>query len=98
MTTRHHCMEVVKAYDKVTIVMDCIMEHWLEGNCNPPKELIDQYFETKDAAVQALYHDFDYIKENQRFAEETRGMNREFYKKIDQQFGVTETPMLFEEE
>jgi len=25
-------------------------------------------------------------------------MNREFYKKIDQQFGVTETPMLFKEE
>jgi len=25
-------------------------------------------------------------------------MNREFYKKIDKQFGVTETPMLFEED
>ena len=98
MAERDHCMEVVKAYDKVTIVMDCIMEHWLEGNCNPPKELIDQYFETKDAALQALYNDFEDIKENQLFAERTRGMNREFYKKIDTQFGVTEMPMLFEEE
>ena len=98
MADRDHCMEVVKAYDKVTIVMDCIMEHWLEGNCNPPKELIDQYFETKDAALQALYTDFEDIKENQVFAERTRGMNREFYKKIDQQFGVTETPMLFIED
>jgi hypothetical protein len=25
-------------------------------------------------------------------------MNRAFYKKIDKQFGVTETPMLFEED
>jgi hypothetical protein len=92
-------MEVVKAYDKVTIVMDCIMEHWLEGNCNPPKELIDQHFETKDEALQALYNDFENIKANQVFAERTCGMNRAFYKKIDKQFGVTEiTPELFPED
>jgi len=99
MADRDHCMEVVKAYDKVTIVMDCIMEHWLEGNCNPPKELIDQYFETKDEALTALYYDYEYSKSNERFANGTRGMNREFYKKIDKQFGVTEiTPELFPED
>ena len=98
MADRDHCMEVVKAYDKVTIVMDCIMDHWLEGNCNPPKELIDQYFESKDEALTALYYDYSDNKNNERFANGTRGMNREFYKKIDKQFGVTETPMLFKED
>ena len=99
MTDRDHCMEVVKAYDRVTIVMDCIMEHWLEGNCNPPKELIDQYFESKDEALTALYYDYEYSKSNERFANGTRGMNREFYQKIKKSFGVEEiTPDLFPED
>jgi len=46
-----------------------------------------------------LYNDFENIRANQIFAERTRGMNREFYKKIDKQFGVTEiTPELFPED
>ena len=78
--------------------MDCIMEHWLEGNCNPPKELIDQYFDAKDEALAALYYDYSDNKNNERFANGTRGMNREFYQKIKKQFKATETPMLFEED
>ncbi len=88
----------LQMYDRVVIVADLIMEHWLEGNCNPPKELIDQYFETKDEALTALYYDYSDNKNNERFANGTRGMNREFYQKIKKQFKATETPMLFEED
>ena len=98
MADRDHCMEVVKAYDRVTIVMDCIMEHWLEGNCNPPKGLIDEYYDAREEALTALYYDYEYSKSNERFANGTRGMNREFYQKIKKQFKATETPMLFPED
>ena len=36
-----------RAYDRLSIVMDHIMEIWLEGNCNPSKELIDAYYKAR---------------------------------------------------
>ena len=41
----------LQAYDRVVIVADLIMEHWLEGNVNPPKELIDAYYDAVDEAT-----------------------------------------------
>ena len=41
----------LQAYDRVVIVADLIMEHWLEGNANPAKELIDAYYDAVDEAT-----------------------------------------------
>ena len=34
----------LQMYDRVAIVADLIMEHWLEGNANPPQDLINAYY------------------------------------------------------
>ena len=70
----------LQAYDRVVIVADLMVEHWLEGNANPPKELIDAYYDAVDEATL-------YINGN-RLHEQVVRPNSEFYEKLHEQFGV----------
>jgi hypothetical protein len=70
----------LQAYDRVVIVADLIMEHWLEGNANPPKELIDAYY---DAVEEATF----FINGN-RLHESVVRPNSDFYEEIHGKFGL----------
>jgi len=70
----------LQMYDRAVIVADLIMEHWLEGNCNPPKELIDAYFDAVDAANIAI--------NGNRLHESVVTPNSEFYEEIHAKFGL----------
>jgi site-specific DNA-adenine methylase len=76
-----------RAYDRVTIVMDHIMEYWLEGNCNPPKELIDAYYDAKDDVGEHINVG--------RLHEQIVSPNSEFFEKINSKFRLDNTPRLF---
>lgn len=85
----------LQAYDRVVIVADLIMEHWLEGNANPPKELIDAYYNAVDDATF-------FINGTSRLHEQIVRPNSDFYKEIHEKFGlenfkkkVDNTPDLF---
>ena len=85
----------LQAYDRVVIVADLIMEHWLEGNVNPPKELIDAYY---DAVDEATF----FINGTSRLHEQVVSPNSDFYEEIHAKFGlenfkkkVDNTPDLF---
>ena len=72
----------LQAYDRVVIVADLIMEHFLEGNSNPPPELIDAYYDAVDEATM-------YINGN-RLHESVVKPNSDFYEQIHAKFGLAE--------
>ena len=85
----------IQMYDRVVIVADLIMEHWLEGNANPSKELIDTYY---DAVDEATF----FINGTSRLHEQVVRPNSDFYEELHAKFGlenfkkkVDNTPDLF---
>ena len=72
----------LQAYDRVVIVADLIMEHFLEGNSNPPSELIDAYYDAVDEATA-------YINGN-RLHESVVKPNSDFYEQMNEKFGLEE--------
>jgi hypothetical protein len=76
-----------RAYDRLSIVMDHIMEYWLEGNANPPKELINAYYDAKDDVGEHINVG--------RIHEQIVSPNSEFFEKINLEFGLDNPPRLF---
>jgi hypothetical protein len=76
----------LQMYDRVVIVADLIMEHWLEGNANPPKELMDAYFDAVDAANIAI--------NGNRLHESVVRPNSDFYEEIHAKFGLDRKPIV----
>lgn len=74
----------LQAYDRVVITADLIMEHWLEGNANPPKELIDAYYEAVDDAT--------FFINGNRLHEQVVRPNADFYEEIHEKFGLDSKP------
>ena len=70
----------LQAYDRVVIVADLIMEHWLEGNANPSKELIDAYFDAVDEAT--------FFINGNRLHESVVRPNGYFYEQLHAKFGL----------
>ena len=84
----------LQMYDRVVIVTDLIMEHWLEGNANPPPELIDAYYDAVDSATEMI--------NGNRLHEQVVRPNADFYEELHSKFGlenfkkkVDTTPDLF---
>jgi hypothetical protein len=75
-----------QAYDRLSIVMDQMMEYWLEGHANPPKELINAYYDAKDDVGEHI--------NTGRIHEMIVPRNGEFYEKIESQFGLDRRPNL----
>ena len=73
----------LQMHDRVIIVADLIMEHWLDGNCSPPKELIDAYYE----AVQDASHSLN-VPAHLRLHEQVVKPNAEFYEELNSKFGL----------
>jgi len=73
-----------RAYDRLSIVMEQVMEYWLEGHSNPPKELIDAYYDAKDDVGEHINVG--------RIHEMITPHNGEFYEKIESQFGLDRRP------
>jgi chromosome segregation ATPase len=84
-----HLIKTLQAYDRLAILMENIMEHWLDGDINPPKELIDAYYDVKDDINDHLNVD--------RLHEQVIPPNAEFYNTIQQKFkfDVDDTPNLW---
>jgi chromosome segregation ATPase len=84
-----HLIKTLQAYDRLAILMENIMEHWLEGTNNPPPELIDAYYDVKDDINDHLNVD--------RLHEQVIPPNAEFYNTIQQKFkfDVDDTPNLW---
>ena len=80
-------MKACQAYDRLAIVMEQMMERWLEGDANPSKELVDAYWDAK-ADVN------DHINVG-RLHEEIMRSNSEFFEKINSKFGLDNTPNLW---
>lgn len=72
----------LQAFDRAIIVADLIMEHWLEGNANPPEELINEYFDAVEWSSSCLNVG--------RLHEAVVRENAEFYEEIHSKFGLTE--------
>ena len=77
----------LQMYDRVNIVADLIVEHWLEGNANPPKELINAYYDAKDDVGEHINVG--------RIHEQIVSPNSEFFEKINLEFGLDNPPRLF---
>jgi hypothetical protein len=82
-----HYIKTLQAYDRLAIVMEAIMELWLEGNANPPKELIEAYWDAK-ADIN------DHLNPG-RLHESVIPANAEFYNTIQQKFKFDDTPNLW---
>jgi 16S rRNA G527 N7-methylase RsmG len=84
-----HLIKTLQAYDRLAILMENIMEHWLEGTNNPPPELIDAYYDVKDDINDHLNVD--------RLHEQVIPPNAEFYNTIQQKFkfDFDDTPNLW---
>jgi len=78
--SEQHYIASLQSYDRVVIVADRIIEHFLHGNCNPPKELIDAYFDEVDNAAQCLNVD--------RLHEQVVRANSEFFEEIEEKFSL----------
>ena len=78
--SEQHYIASLQSYDRVVIVADRIMEHILHGNGNPPKELINQYFDEVDNAAQCLNVD--------RLHEQVVRANSEFFEEIEEKFSL----------
>ena len=86
-TREDSMVSALQAYDRVVIVMDLIMEHWLEGNANPPKELIDAYY---DAVDEATF----FINGTSRLHESAVTPNADFYDQLHAKFALARGPLL----
>jgi hypothetical protein len=75
-----------RAYDRLYIVMDHLVEHWLEGNANPPKELINAYCDARDQMGECINVG--------RLHEQIVPHNSEFFEKINSEFGLDSPPRL----
>ena len=84
-----HLIKTLQAYDRLAILMENIMEHWLDGTNNPPPELIDAYYDVKDDINDHLNVD--------RLHEQVIPPNAEFYNTIQQKFkfNFDDTPNLW---
>jgi molecular chaperone GrpE (heat shock protein) len=84
-----HLIKTLQAYDRLSILMENIMEQWLDGDNAPPKELIDAYYDVKDDVNEHLNVD--------RLHEQVIPANSEFYNTIQQKFkfDVDDTPNLW---
>lgn len=84
-----HLIKTLQAYDRLAILMENIMEHWLDGTNNPPPELIDAYYDVKDDINDHLNVD--------RLHEQVIPPNADFYNTIQQKFkfDVDDTPNLW---
>ena len=82
-----HLIKCLQAYDRLAIVAEMIMEIWLDGNANPPKELIEKYWDAK-ADIN------DHINPN-RLHESIIPANADFYNTIQQKFKFDDTPNLW---
>ena len=84
-----HLIKTLQAYDRLAILMENIMEHWLDGDANPPKELIDAYYDVKDDINTHLNVD--------RLHEQVIPANADFYDTIQQKFkfDFDDTPNLW---
>ena len=78
----------LQMYDRVVIVTDLIMEHWLEGNANPPKELIDAYFDAVDEAT--------FFINGNRLHESVVRPNGDFYEQLHEKFGLEKNKKLLD--
>jgi hypothetical protein len=74
----------LQMYDRVAIVADLIMEHWLEGNANPPQGLITAYYDAVEDAQVALSVN--------RLHEQIIRPNSDFYDSIHSRFGLDKDP------
>jgi len=82
-----HLLKTCQAYDRLSIVMEEMVEHWLEGNCNPPQALITAYYDAKSDVGEHINVG--------RLHEEITRPNSEFFEKINSKFGLDNTPKLF---
>jgi len=82
-----HYIKTLQAYDRLAIVMEAIMELWLEGNGNPPAELIEAYWDAK-ADIN------DHLNPG-RLHESVIPANADFYNTIQQKFKFDDTPNLW---
>jgi 16S rRNA G527 N7-methylase RsmG len=82
-----HLIKTLQAYDRLAILMETIMEQWLDGNAKTPKELIDAYYDVKDDINTHLNVD--------RLHEQVIPPNAEFYDKIQKKFSLDDTPNLW---
>ena len=84
-----HLIKTLQAYDRLSILMENIIEFWLDGDNTPPKELIDAYYDVKDDINDHLNVD--------RLHEQVIPPNAEFYNTIQQKFkfDVDDTPNLW---
>ena len=82
-----HLIKTLQAYDRLAILMETIMENWLDSDNAPPKELIDAYYDVKDDVNAHLNVD--------RLHEQVIPANSEFYDKIQEKFSVDDTPNLW---
>lgn len=78
--SEEHYIASLQSYDRVVIVADRIMEHILHGNGNPPKELMNQYFDAVDAAGQSL--------NVERLHEQVVRANADFFEEIEEKFSL----------
>ena len=76
-----------RAYDRLSIVMEQIVEYWLEGHTNPPKELIDAYFDAKDDVGEHINVG--------RLHEQIVPYNSEYFEKINSKFGLDNKPEIW---
>jgi 16S rRNA G527 N7-methylase RsmG len=82
-----HLIKTLQAYDRLAILMENIMEHWLDSNNAPPKELIDAYYDVKDDINDHLNVD--------RLHEQVIPPNADFYNTIQQKFKFDESDNLW---
>ena len=80
-------LKACQAYDRLTIVMEEMMDRWLDGNANPPKELVDAYWDAKSDVGEQINVG--------RLHEEITKPNSEFFEKINSKFGLDNTPNLW---
>ena len=82
-----HLIKTLQAYDRLAILMENIMEHWLDSDNAPPKELIDAYYDVKDDINDHLNVD--------RLHEQVIPPNADFYNTIQQKFKFDESDNLW---
>lgn len=83
----NHLLKACQAYDRLSIVMEELMDRWLEGQANPPKELVDAYWDAKADVGEHLNIG--------RLHEEIVKPNSEFFERINSKFGLDTTPNLW---
>jgi hypothetical protein len=82
-----HLLKTCQAYDRLAIVVEQLMERWLDGNANPPEQLIEEYWAAKA--------DIGELVNVGRLHEEITRPNGEFFEKLNSKFGLDNTPNLW---